>query len=439
MTSRLPGQHAGVGSDDELSPAGDVIEGDAPLHPGGHARTPFRSFWMGGIEGADHINSHRMPLDMAASCGHRQHLDEDFRQLAARGIHTVRESVGWRLSEHDGRFDFGPAVDIARAARAHGVQVLWTLMHYGTPADVSLLDDAFADRFARFAAQAAVMLGEWTDGEPVYTPINEISFLSWAVSETRMLHPYGPDAARADAMAGSTVADGFAVKRRLVEGVLKGVAAIREVDPRARFLHVEPVVHVVPPADRPELQALAEQVSGYQWQAWDMISGRMEPGLGGSPDALDLIGVNHYHNGQWEVVTEKRLHWHLGDPRRRPLSHLLKDTWQRYRRPLMLSETSHVGEGRAAWLEEVATEVQHARLEGVPVHGICLYPIFDRTDWEHADHWHHSGLWDHCPIALQAGQWPRRLDPSYAAALARWQDRLPGSPRPTNRTGTWTP
>lgn len=414
-------------------------QGEAGSEPEQGMDEPFRSFWMGGIEGADHINSQQVPLDMTAACGHRQHLDEDFRQLAAWGIRSVRESVGWRLSECNGHMDLRGAIDIARAARAHGIQVLWTLMHYGTPDDVSLLDEHFPDRFARFAARAAIELGEWTEGPPVYTPVNEISFLSWAVSETRMLHPYGPATAQGDAMAGSTMADGFAVKRRLVRAVLQGIDAIRSVDSRARFLHVEPVVHVVPPADQPELQSLADQVSSYQWQAWDMIAGRLEPDLGGSPDALDLIGVNHYHNGQWEVVTEKRLHWHLADPRRRALSHLLSDVWRRYRRPIMLSETSHIGEGRAAWIDEVAREVQQALDDGVPVHGICLYPIFDRPDWERADHWHHSGLWDHCPMALQARQWPRRLDLSYASTLGRWQARLTGSSRTPNRTGTWIP
>ena len=54
-------------------------------------------------------------------------------------------------------------------------------------------------------------------------------------------------------------------------------------------MHVEPLVHVV--------ASLAEQVRGYQWQAWDLLAGRLEPELGGSAEALDLLGINHYHNG----------------------------------------------------------------------------------------------------------------------------------------------
>ncbi|MFT3859572.1 MAG: hypothetical protein QM742_19405 [Aquabacterium sp.] len=387
--------------------------------PADAQRSPYRSFWMGGFEGADHLNAKATPLDMVDLTGHVQHLETDYARLAAWGLHTVRESIGWRLSEQDGDFDFSRAVRTAEAARRHGIQILWTLMHYGTPPDVSMLDDAFCERFARFAAEAARALAPWSDRPPVYTPINEISFLSWAVTQTRLVHPYGVDAQA----TGATLVDGFHIKCRLVKAALMGMQAIRQVDPRARFLHVEPLVHVVPPAGQPELASLAEEVRSYQWQTWDLIAGRMEPHLGGWPQALDLIGINHYHNGQWEVMTEKRLHWHLKDPRRRPFAHMLQECWQRYRRPLMIAETSHVGVGRAQWLDDMATQIESAMQQGVPVQGVCLYPIVDRPDWDNADHWHHSGLWDHAPTASQA--WPRHLNLAYAKALRRWQQRLP--------------
>jgi hypothetical protein len=206
-----------------------------------------------------------------------------------------------------------------------------------------------------------------------------------------------------------------------VKAALQAMDAIMEVDPRARFLHVEPLVHVAPPDDAPHLAALAREVSAYQWQAWDLLSGRLDPGLGGHPAALDLVGVNHYHSSQWEVGTEARLHWHLGDRRRRPFGELLEGAWQRYRRPLVVAETSHVGIGRAAWLDEIAAEVLRVREAGVPVQGLCLYPIIDRPDWNDPNHWHHSGLWD---VAPGDARLQRRLKLDYAKALRRWQRRL---------------
>jgi beta-glucosidase/6-phospho-beta-glucosidase/beta-galactosidase len=389
---------------------------------------------MGGFEGADHLNSHGAALDMARANGHIDRVDEDYAAAAALGLRTLRESIGWRLAEPaTGRFDFARLRALAQAARRQGVQVVWTLMHYGTPADVDLRDDRMIDRFARFAAAVADTLAPLSDGAPVYNLINVIGFLAWAVSETAQIHPYRQDLAAGS--ADSTASSGYEVKRRLARAVLAGIDAVRAIDPRARFLHVEPVVHVAPPLGRPDLAEAAARIAAYQWQAWDLIGGLVEPELGGSLDALDLLGINHYHSGQWEVCTEERLWWHLRDPRRRPLSRLLANAWQRYRRPMLIAETGHVGSGRAAWLHEVADEVIRARASGVPVGGICLYPLVDRPDWNEAGHWHHSGLWDVDPGSAtpmsahadrdRAPPFARTLAADCASALAACQRRLP--------------
>lgn len=401
----------------------------------GSTDDPFRSFWMGGFEGADHVNGLGVPLDMAAAAGHVDRLDEDYAAAAALGLRTLRESIGWRLAEPaPGRYALGRACRMAEAASRHGVQLLWTLMHYGTPADVSLGDDRLIDRFAAFAAEVARTLGPLSPMPPVYTPVNEIGFLAWAASETGLMGMrHGPQ----DAADGDSRRSGYALKRRLARAALAAMHAIRDVDPRARFLHVEPLVHVVAPADRPELAPLAEEIAAYQWQAWDLLAGRLEPGLGGGPRWLDLVGANHYHSGQWEVGTERRLDWHGRDPRRRAPAALMADAWQRYGRPMVIAETSHVGEGRAAWLDDVAAQVAQARAAGVPVRGLCLYPLVDRPDWNDPARWHRSGLFDVLPSPASAGAGGgalrREPDPATAATLARWQALLP---RPLERSMT---
>jgi len=380
---------------------------------------PFRSFWMGGYEGADHVNVDGLPLDMADCNAHLRRLDEDYANAAAHGLGCVRESIGWRLAERaPGQWDLARARRIAQCAESHGLQVIWTLMHYGAPTGLSLHDDAMIDRFAAYATAVARTLAPLSNDAPVYNLINEIGFLAWAVSETSEIHPYRRD------LVGKTVesteSSGYEVKRRLVRAVLAGIDAVRRIDPRARFLHVEPIGHVAPPADRPELAEAAERIAAYQWQAWDLIGGLVEPELGGSAEALDLIGINHYHSGQWEVGTEERLWWHLGDSRRRPLSTMLGDAWRRYGRPLVIAETGHIGDGRADWLREVVDEVTRARAAGIPVGGICLYPLLDRHDWHDTTHWHRSGLWD-----IEQPSLHRVLATDYADALYAAQRVLP--------------
>jgi len=380
---------------------------------------------------------------MVRESGHLMHLEQDHARCAERGLRTIRESIGWRISAagidsrtQRPRYDFTRARLTAQSAHRHGLQVLWSLMHYGTPPGVDLRDDSFIDAFVDFAVQAAREVSRWSDEPPIYTPINEINFICWAVTSTHMVFPYGPP----DGEEGSTARSGFDIKVRLVKATLAAIAAIRAEDPRARFMHVEPVLHVVAPADRPDLEGFAEQIRGYQWQSWDMLGGLMMPELGGTSDTLDLVGVNYYHSGQWEAVTEERLLWHLNDPRRIPFSRLLAEAAQRYDRPITIAETSHVGIGRGTWLDDIASQVEIAQDGGAPVQGICLYPVVDRPDWHDPAHWHHSGLWDVEPVVapgvrLQSAEGTpfvpqaRVICEPYAQRLAYWQQRLP-APRP---------
>ena len=393
---------------------------------------------MAGFEGADHVNARGQRLDMVALNGHDRHLDADYARLARLGLCTVRESVGWRLAEPStpwrqrlasrDRFDFRRLVRFADAAARHGLQVMWSLMHYGTPDDVSLLDDSFCERFAEFAAAVARVLPPLSDGPRIYTPINEISFLAWAIAETDLVLADGHGAAAKQRARAEKRDLGYEVKCRLVRACLAAIEAIRAEDPDARFLHVEPLVHVSPDISDEGGAALATQtaadVSSWQWQAWDMLGGNLEPGLGGSAEALDLIGANYYHTCQWDLASGRRLEWHERDPRRRPLAALLRVASHRYGRPLIVAETSHVGSGRAEWLADVGSEIRRARSTGTDVQGVCLYPVIDRADWSDTDRWHHSGLFD---VALADGHFERRLNLGYVKTLRRLQTSLPAT------------
>ena len=317
---------------------------------------------------------------------------------------------------------------MAEAARHSGLQVLWSLMHYGTPDDVSLLDDSFCARFAEFAGATARTLRPFAEEPTVYTPINEINFLAWAVAETSLLRAYGPDSLPKQRARASGRDLGWEVKRRLVRGCLTAIDAICAEDPDARFLHVEPLIHVAPSTKLSDQAAAAETacaVASWQWQAFDMLKGTLEPVLGGRPEALDLIGFNHYHNSQWDLASGCELQWHEGDSRRRPLAALLRKAHHRYDKPLILAETSHVGSGRARWMAEISREVNRAIDSGVPVQGVCLYPAVDRPDWCDPTRWHHSGLWD---VPDAGAPYRRRLHFGYAKALRRAQQSLSEDP-----------
>lgn len=387
------------------------------IPPGFHEASPFQDFWMGGYEGADHVNGWGMPLDANVRNGHGARLAEDYAALGPLGIRVVRESIGWRLIDRAGDEGFRALARQAHLAAAHGLQVVWTLMHYGWPDRLDPFErpDEFVDAFAAYCRRVAETVQGIPGPAPVYQPVNEISFLAWAATRTGLIWPHAPSA---DPHRGQ------AFKRVLVRAALRGADAVWSVAPLARLLHTDPVMHVEPPCGAgPGACADAAQEHAGQFEAWDMLCGRAAPELGGAPRYLDLIGLNYYHNNQWEHGSHARLHWHLNDTRRRRPSQLIADVWQRYRRPLCLSETGHVGVGRSDWLDHIAAEAVACRARGIPLLGMCLYPLIDRPDWQEPQHWHHSGLWD-LPDAPSGGL-DRRLCAPYADRLRHWQHTLP--------------
>jgi UDP-galactopyranose mutase len=363
----------------------------------------FRSFWMAGFECSCHINTSGKRLDMMAAVEHDARAAEDYGLIRGLGMATARDGIRWHLIEHGGRRDWSSWVPMLKAAHEAGVQAIWDLCHYGWPDDLDIFSGKFPERFARFAGEAAHIQREHTGACGFFVPVNEISFFAWAATR-KLMYPYARG--RDDEL-----------KRQLIRSAIAAIDAIRAADPEARICFAEPLIHIVPPRKRPGHIGPAAAKRASQFEAWDMLCGRAAPELGGAERYLDVIGVNYYASNQWEVPGGRKLHWDAGsdDPRWMPLHKLLTEVSERYRRPLFLAETSHYGSGRAAWLEEIACEARQALAAGVPLKGVCLYPILDRFDWNHPRHWHHSGLWD--LKRGRDGHYARVLHEPYAAAL----------------------
>jgi hypothetical protein len=71
----------------------------------------------------------------------------------------------------------------------------------------------------------------------------------------------------------------------------------------------------------------------------------------------------------------------LGHPLYRPFRDLLVDIYGRYGRPILISETGAESLAQAVWLRYIADEVRSAIACGVPLQGICLYPIIHYPGW----------------------------------------------------------
>jgi hypothetical protein len=331
----------------------------------------LESFWIAGFECSCHRRHDGRRLDLIAATGHDRFAAADYARVRDLGMRTVRDGVRWhRLETSPGRWDFSSLLPRVRAARDAGVQVIWDLCHYGWPDGLDVFRPEFVDRFADFAAAVARLIAGETDEAPWYTPVNEISFWSWAGGEVAYLNPFASGR-------------GFELKTQLARAFLAAADAVWSVDSRARLLACEPAIHILSGSRDPQRRAEAEGHRLAQFQAWDLILGRLWPQLGGDERYLEVLGLNYYPNNQW-VLDGPGVR--QGDPLYRPFREILREAWERYGRPLIVAETGAEGDARAEWLRYVAAEVLAARRQGVPIHGICLYPILDYPGWDDERH-----------------------------------------------------
>ena len=339
---------------------------------------------MGGFECATHRRRDGRQIDVLNSTQHAQRTADDFLMLARAGVRTVRDGLRWHLVETaPGIYDWSSFLPMLDAAVATGTQVIWDLCHWGVPAGLDVFSEEFVSRFRAFAGAAAQVIFDRTGGRrgpiPYFCPVNEISFWSWVGGDVKAFAPHregqGPE-----------------LKQQLVRASLAAIQAVREVDPRARFVQAEPIINIVPDwrdlEKTPEIVEDARRHTQSQYEAWDMIRGDRDEELGGSPEMLDLIGVNYYWNNQWVHEGDRTP---PGHPDHRPLHVMLEDLWLRYGRPILITETGAEAGAAVGWLGYIAAEVRQAQRAGVEILGICIYPVMDYPGWDDERH---------CPCGL---------------------------------------
>jgi len=369
----------------------------------------FPTFFMAGFECSTFVWKDNERKDYIVVTGHDRHLKSDYTSAMDLGIGVVREAIRWPLVDlGGGRYDWSSIDPVLEAMNDCHMTVIWDLCHYGFPDGCDPFSEDCHRRFVDYCRAAAQYVTGHSEGPHLFTPINEITFFSAAATDMGWMYPF----------AGGRYGE---FKRTLCQMAIEGVKALREVDSGARMVHVDPIIHAVPPQDRPDLADEAwEHAYREAYEAWDMLYGRLNPELGGAPEILDIVGVNVYNFSQAQMNADKSREV-LGprDPRRRPLSELLKFASDRYQRPLIIGETSGHQDKRAEWLRMTMEESMKALNSGVDLQGVCLYPFVDIPDWQ-TQEWAKIGIYD-----IEDKESCERIPcDAYIDELHRWQRLL---------------
>lgn len=372
----------------------------------------FPTFFMAGFECSTFVWKDHERKDYVAATGHDLHLKSDFDGAMDLGIGVIREAIRWpHVDLGGGKYDWSSVKAVQDAATEARITPIWDLCHYGLPDGCDPFSEECLRRFVAYCRAAAEFVTGTAAGPYFFTPVNEITFFSAAASDLEWMYPF----------AKGREAE---LKLALCRMAIAGAKAIREVEPVARMVHVDPMIHAVPPPGRPDLaQQAKEEERREDFQAFDILCGREKPELGGAPEILDIVGVNIYHYSQVQLGDDKKREI-LGprDPRRKPLSELLKMVWERYQRPVIIGETSGFQDTRAEWLRMTMEESLKAINLGVDLHGVCLYPFVDVPDWW-SQEWAKIGIYD----VADKESFERVPCGPYIEELRRWQ-KLLGQP-----------
>ena len=120
---------------------------------------------------------------------------------------------------------------------------------------------------------------------------------------------------------------------------------------------------------------------------------------------LDVVGINLYPLFSDKRLTRSRhgLRTRMPYASAEIVDRIAQRYWQRYRRPLMITETASLGSlaRRREWLEGSLAAVKRVRERGIPLVGYTWWPMFALITWAYRQGSHPAsyyvkqmGLWD---------------------------------------------
>ncbi|MBP6015176.1 MAG: glycoside hydrolase family 1 protein [Candidatus Promineofilum sp.] len=373
---------------------------------------------------------------------------EDIDRAASLGVSAIRWGIPWyRVNPRPGEYDWAWVDEVLDyTAVQKGIQPIIDLMHYGTPLwlENAFLHPDYPRLVADYAHEVARRYGDLVR---YYTPLNEPGVNADFAGRRGEWPPYS----KGDSGYVATLLP-------IVRGMTLTAEAIRAADPDAVLVQVEALGWLW--TQDAKMQPTVDNLMAHTFLPFDLFSGRVDENhplwpflldngaaetdlawLREHPSTVDVLGVNLYPwSGGRSVSWTSRL---IGELSGHHLGDLLRYVWNRYRLPMMVTETSARRDvaGRSIWMDETIASVAAVRAEGVPVVGYTWFPMMTMIDWEYRsghgpveEYLLHLGLWDSAYDAagvLQRHETPLVARYSTFVAQGAPTVRLPTPPFPS--------
>jgi beta-glucosidase/6-phospho-beta-glucosidase/beta-galactosidase len=376
-----------------------VTKGAAPLGE------IFR--WATGIEGSciPHLG-----IDEYHWTRHDKHWREDFQRVSKElGCRWLRYSLCWHLIESSpGVYDWTWADERINYARELGINLILDLVHFGVP---TWLPDAFGDiefpvaleRFSReFGRRYSGVVRS-------VCPINEPLITALFSGDVGLWPPHGRG-----------LQSYMNVLSRVSQGLCRSVRALRETMSSVEIVLCDALEFAfAEPNCESWIREDLVMRNGRRHVVLDLVTGRIDqehklrPWLRqhgfSEPDLnwflrnaveIDVLGIDYYAHSEMELYPCGDHHRQRVPATLAGLYKTVRDYWERYRLPMMITETNGYGDDtkRREWLQFTVNDVRRLRAEGVPVIGYTWWPLTDHLDWDgamlhHIGRIHHVGIY----------------------------------------------
>lgn len=355
--------------------------------PNGRDRGAAGFMFATGIECSYPTIEHgRWRRDQMAATGHYQNWRRDLELCVEVGVSHLRYGPPLHLILHArGQYDWTFVDSVLPAARALGIEPIVDLCHFGVPDWLeNFQNPEIPDALSAYAGAFARRY-PWIR---FYTPVNEmyvcarLSALDGVWNEQRRDETSFVTAVRNLARASACMTDAILLER-----------------PDAVFVNSESGEFYQPASPDPKIVAFAEFENERRFLPLDLMYARaVSDGMrdylrrhGMTDDDYawfmrrktgdrTILGVDYYEWNEKLVDASGRVQslgelfgWYV----------IAMQYWERYRRPLMHSETNHLDARQAPrWIWRQWHNVQLIQRAGVPVLGFTWYSLTDQADWD---------------------------------------------------------
>ena len=329
------------------------------------------------------VDGRNKRIDQMEKCGHYERWREDFELTREIGCQYLRYGPPYYKTHlGPGQYDWSFADETFNALKAMGITPLVDLCHFGVPDWIGTFQNPeWPEYFAEYARAFAERF-PWVH---IYTPVNEV-FIAASFSA---LYGWWNEQLCSDRAFVTAL-------HNLCRANVLAMRSILEIRGDATFVQSESSEYFHPMA--PMCERYSYFLNHRRFLSLDLTYGREVNGLmyeylgdngmsradyqwfrDNEVKGFCVMGNDYYQTNEHSVCAETAI-----EPSGEIFGYyvITRQYYDRYRLPVMHTETNTTAEKSVEWLRKEWANVHRLQLDGVPMMGFTWYSLTDQIDWD---------------------------------------------------------